>query len=271
MIFRVLKIIVLYFVVLSLGCSHSRYRSAKVMSGVELDYPLSAQIDQREGEVKLVVFVNQNGKPDEINLEESSGHEDLDKAALEFAKSIEFEPALLDEKPIGSWTRIVLRYTLSEVYFEADKWVAKYRKLNRQLETETDSTKRYGLFKKLYTNNIGLLNYIDYHRDVQINSMIKSIVTKTIKNRYNDFWNQIPASFAILDDFIERYPDSPLYEQVKKELVRDLIDAEYLLRLKVLNSKRLSRKNSILFDQLKTRLNELQDNMMDISAQESLL
>ena len=114
--------LLLLLAVLTLGCGTTRFRSPKVISDKKLSYPLSAQINKIEGSVVVGVFVSKRGKPVDIRLFQSSDSKDLDNAALKFAKETKFEPAVLDGQPIGAWTKLILRYKLSEVYFEEDKW-----------------------------------------------------------------------------------------------------------------------------------------------------
>jgi hypothetical protein len=46
---------------------------------------------------------------------------------------------------------------------------------------------------------------------------------------------------------------------VKEDLIKQLVDAEYKIRIKALKSKRFARKSAELVDMLEKRLNELQE------------
>lgn len=258
MISKSLKYIFLLAIILTLACGHGRYRSPRVISSMDIDYPLSAQLNRIEGEVLVAVFVDKDGAPEEVKLLESSGHEDLDKAALKFAKSVKFEPAELDGKPISSWTRLLLKYKLTEVYFDKDQWLSEVLRLQNKIAMEKDSTQREIYLKRLYTKLVGLTNYVERKKDIRINSIIKDAVSKPIKKRYANFWSEFPAPFAVFDDFLLRYPDASFINLAKEDLIRLLIDTEYAVRMKSIKSKRISKKYLDLLDTIEKRLDELQ-------------
>lgn len=55
------------------------------------------------GTVTLWLFVNDQGQVEKIQLQQSSGYDDLDQAAVKVANNMEFEPAVNRDKPIGVW------------------------------------------------------------------------------------------------------------------------------------------------------------------------
>jgi TonB family protein len=245
-------------------CGHSRYQSPRVASDVELDYPIAAQLEKIEGEVQVTVYVSEEGKAEEVKLEKSSGHKILDDAALEFSKTIKFIPGMLDRNPISSWTRLVLRYKLSEVYFDKERWLNDVLLLHHQIESAGDDRKEQNrLLRQLYTNNAGLLSYVKKYDDVSINTFIRATVTNAIRDRYNDFWNAYAVPCAALDDFLERYPDSELGELVKRDLTKELVDMEYEIRMASLRSERNQEKNQELIKQIEKRLDELQEQVLE--------
>jgi len=230
---------------------------------MQLDYPLAAQLQKIEGETLVGVFVNTEGHPEDVTLVESSGHDELDHAALKFAKTLTFQPALLDNKPISAWTRLLLRYRLTEVMFENDRWLVEVQSLHGQAKAEKDSTKREAILRKLYTNYIGLTNYVDRREDLEINSTIRSVLTKAVEQHWQPFWDIVPASFTVFDDFLQRYPQSALTERIKDDLMQQLVEAEYRIKIKALSSNRLARKSPELIQMLESRLEELQKKVDD--------
>ncbi len=255
---------VILLLLLTLGCGGSgRFRSPKVISEMHLDYPLAAQLQKIEGETLVGVFVSADGRAEEVTLVESSGHKELDDAALRFARTLTFQPALLDNKPISAWTRLLLRYRLTEVLFENDRWLVEVQSLHNQAKAEKDSSKREIIFRKLYTNYVGLVNYVDRQEDTEINSTIRAVLTRTVEQQWQPFWDIIPAPFAVFDDFLKRYPRSALTERVKEDLMQQLVETEYRIKIKALGSSRLARKTPVLIQMLESRLEELQKKMED--------
>ena len=261
----ILCILLLSFILCSLfNCGHSRYRSPRVASDVELDYPIAAQLEKIEGQVQVAVYVTEEGKAEDVRLEKSSGYKLLDDAALEFSKTVEFTPGMIDKKPISSWTRLVLRYKLSEVYFDKERWLNDVLLVHQQIEMAGEDRKEQNrLLRQLYTNNAGLVNYVKKYDDVSINTFIRATVTNAIRNRYSDFWNAYAAPCAALDDFLERYPDSEFEELVKRDLTKELVDMEYEIRMASLKSDRDQQKNRELIKQIEKRLDELQEQILE--------
>jgi TonB family protein len=258
MYFRGINAIGLLFL-LTLACAMSRYKPPRVISNNKLEYPLTAQLERIEGDVLVGVFVNKEGQPEEIELIESSGHKELDEAALLFVKKIDFSPARLDEKAISSWTRLVLRYRLSEVIFNKEDWLAKVERLNQQASAEIDSAERELVLEDLYTDYLALVEYTTLNDDPAINHTIKLVLTKSVRNRWDAFWEFIPAPFAVFDDFIERYPNCPLTPRVNEDLIKQLVDAEYKIRIKALKSRRFALKSAELIRMLELKLDDLQN------------
>jgi len=246
--------------VLLLGCASnsSRFRPAKVASKRALEYPLSAQLDKIEGEVVVGVFVDTAGKPEQVQVLESSGHAVLDTAAYRFSRTLDFDPAIVDNKPISSWTKLVLRYKLTQVPFERNKWLQDVQSYQHSIEKTADSVEKRRHQQKLYMRYVGLSAYVERYDDLEINELIQFAVTRYIWKRWADFSDVVVAPFIVFDDFIYRYPESELVFNAKQELIQLLIDAEGQLRIKSLNSGRISRKHADLLNVINKRLDELQ-------------
>jgi len=75
-------------------------------------YPGSARRRGIEGSVLLEVFVNSNGKVNQVKIFKSSGHGVLDRAALQAVDTWVFEPGLIGNRPVGMWVRVPIRFEL---------------------------------------------------------------------------------------------------------------------------------------------------------------
>lgn len=244
---------------LALGCaSQSRLKPPRVASSMPLDYPLSAQLQRLEGEVALTVFVNPQGKSEEVNLSESSGYPVLDEAALKFVEKLDFSPGTLDGKPVGAWTRLVLRYKLTEMVFETERWLAEVRSLQREIEEVSDPALRETLLRRLYTNYVGCVTYVESQNDPAINAAIKMVVAKSTAQYWRPFEEQYAFPFILFDDFIARYPDSEIIGQARQDLLRHLMDMEMKIRIRSLKSQRVSSTAGALMELLERRLKALQ-------------
>ena len=77
-------------------------------------YPRIAKQSGWEGTVLLRVAVLPSGRPDEITVEQSSGYEVLDKAAMNALKRWRFHPAKDGNIPIRSIVEIPIKFSLTK-------------------------------------------------------------------------------------------------------------------------------------------------------------
>ncbi len=232
-------------------------RQPRVNAERELDYPLSAQLNRIEGNVLLGVFVDNNGNAVDVQILQSSGHDDLDDNAVNYAMDVPYEPGLIDGKPVEAWTKLLLRYKLTDVPFEKNEWLRNVRNFQEKAQTAPDSLSRYNALRKLYAQYHGLSVYVDRHQERDINPYIKLVISDEIIDRWYAFWGEFPAAFAVFDDFWERYPDIEFREQVYDDLVDKLVEAKYQVQIKAIQSSRFARKSIRLSEMIDQRIAEL--------------
>jgi protein TonB len=75
-------------------------------------YPLIARRNGVEGTVRLKVFVGKDGKPAQVQLDQSSGSAALDSAALDAVRGWQFVPARRGQEPIESWVVVPVVFRL---------------------------------------------------------------------------------------------------------------------------------------------------------------
>ena len=230
----------------------------------ELNYPLEAQLEEMEGDVLVGVFVLANGTPEKVEIFESSGFAALDTAAYQFAKNLEYESALLDQKPIDSWTRLLLRYQLSKVAFDPERWQRSVRRYQDQIASAADSLGALKFQRRLYMQYLGLVNYLERYNDMRVNPLVKDVVLSETYREWEAYWQEVPVAFVPFDDFLRRYPESPIQAKVKESLVRSLIEAESRLRVKSLKSAKISRRLLPLIHTIEARLDALQAELGNI-------
>ena len=73
------------------------------------DYPDSAYQRGDQGTVKIAIFVTPADTTSDAYVQTSSGHAELDAAALAAAKASQYRAGIEDCEPVGNW--IVLPYT----------------------------------------------------------------------------------------------------------------------------------------------------------------
>lgn len=77
-----------------------------------IQYPPSAVSAREEGTVLVMTEVDANGRAVDAKVEKSSGHPDLDAAALQSISGWSFSPATEDGKPIAHRVRVPINFQL---------------------------------------------------------------------------------------------------------------------------------------------------------------
>jgi protein TonB len=75
-------------------------------------YPESARRQGVQGTTLLKVHVSDQGRVDDVMIEHSAGHQDLDLAAMDAVKQWRFEPAKQGNRPVAVWVMLPVRFTL---------------------------------------------------------------------------------------------------------------------------------------------------------------
>jgi TonB family protein len=75
-------------------------------------YPESARRQGFEGTTLLKIHVSDTGRVEDVLVERSAGHQDLDLAAMEAVKQWRFEPARRGKQSIAVWVMLPVRFAL---------------------------------------------------------------------------------------------------------------------------------------------------------------
>ena len=75
-------------------------------------YPESARRQGFEGTTLLKIYVSDTGRVEDVLVERSAGHQDLDLAAMEAVKQWRFEPAKRGKQSVAVWVMLPVRFAL---------------------------------------------------------------------------------------------------------------------------------------------------------------
>ncbi len=75
--------------------------------------PISRRLGE-EGSVRLKVLVNERGRPQDVQIAQSSGFERLDRAAMEAVRRWTFAAATNGSMPISAWTQVNVTFKLTQ-------------------------------------------------------------------------------------------------------------------------------------------------------------
>lgn len=89
-------------------------RSATPSGGYQVrpSYPSTARRLGIEGTSLLRVYVASDGRVTEIEVDQSAGHPDLDRAAVDAVRRWKFEPGRRGSEAIGMWVRLPVQFVL---------------------------------------------------------------------------------------------------------------------------------------------------------------
>lgn len=93
--------------------TEANYR-ANYKSNPKPEYPRLAKSRGWQGKVLLRVQVTADGHSADISVQQSSGHELLDEAAVEAVKNWSFIPAKRGDTPVASTVSVPIKFKLSE-------------------------------------------------------------------------------------------------------------------------------------------------------------
>lgn len=94
--------------------SDSRFVQVSYTYAPKPEYPAPARRDGKEGRVLLRVLVDEQGKSKSIEVDNSSGNEALDRAAIAVIKRWRFSPARRGNKSVESWVKIPIDFHLTD-------------------------------------------------------------------------------------------------------------------------------------------------------------
>ncbi len=92
-------------------------RSLPSLKGEELpfNYPVELWRDSIEGEVVLRIHITAAGTVDSVELDRSSGHDELDQIAMRGARALHYHPAEERDQPVDVWAVLPVRFQRGSV------------------------------------------------------------------------------------------------------------------------------------------------------------
>lgn len=95
------------------GCSGDANieRPTPLFTESPVEYPLELWDQDIEGSTLVRVLVNEAGGVDSAMVMETSGHSELDSAAVQGALAMEFDPATREGEPLRVWARVPVHFS----------------------------------------------------------------------------------------------------------------------------------------------------------------
>jgi len=90
------------------------FGGAAYLSNPKPAYPALGKRMGLEGTVRLKVLISREGSALQIEIAQSSGHEILDKAAIEAVRNWRFTPAHRGDSPVDEWVQVPVAFRLKK-------------------------------------------------------------------------------------------------------------------------------------------------------------
>jgi protein TonB len=84
-----------------------------VQRRVEPVYPPASRRAGEEGTVTVRVLVSERGRAEEVQIQQSSGHQRLDEAAVSAIRKWTFAAAMRGSQPVRAWTTVKVTFQLN--------------------------------------------------------------------------------------------------------------------------------------------------------------
>lgn len=192
----------------------------------KLIYPLNAQENNQSGTSTILFSITKDGVVSQTRIQNSSGYEELDRAAENYCKGLFFAPAQQSGEVISSNMRWDVEFNLND-FRKGMKWKTKEVK-----ELYKDVAALNGKDKLAVQKEI-----LQHHEDVirnnkdvlKLNEYIYSVIKTESQGKWKSISNSYPLTFLLYHDFISRFADYDSLYLVKTKMEYAINqDLEYL-------------------------------------------
>ena len=261
-----LKILVTLSLLL-VGCSHfsnsvnENVTAPLLKNDPKLIYPFVAQQNNIYGTSTVLFNITKEGIVSETRVHKSSGFEDLDKAAENYCKQLEFIPAKENGTPISSTMRWEVKFNLEDFGNEIKIRIAEVKDLYEDFET-ADANEKNSIQKDVLKVHDKIISKTK--DGLKINEYLYQVVLPEIRDEWQYLSESYPLTFLLYHDFVTRYSEYDQMSEVKsrlKELIKQ--DLKHLVAAKDDTSYNVSK--STIMQKIKTFV---ENNYPDINLDE---
>lgn len=235
----------------TLACGHNvekieeqNFIPAALKNQPRIIYPKDAQEKSYSGITRMILSISNVGTVGKVFLEKSSGHEMLDKAAIEYCKNLIFYPAKLNDKTIYSRIRWGIKFNISNQDWSTNRYINEIKDLYNSLVQSTSNERNKIEREILIKHN----DFVDKMNDaLNFNTTSEQVILPKISEEWKNDWNGWPLSFLLYHDFLVRFPEYDSLSSVKTQLLKSLqYDIQYIKNTPDINSEVIKEKENIL-------------------------
>ena len=265
-------ILLLSFIFVSCGggldLSRQDFTPPTLKNQPRLLYPKTAQENSYTGIAKVIMFISETGTVRNVEIAESSGSDILDSAAVIYCRSLLFNPATRNDKPVYSRMEMSVKFDLSGQAWNAKNYVEAvddcYKKIDQlnHFITENNNAKKNEVENEILNwHNEFVKNMTDV---INFNFYIQQVIRLKLSAEWKNYWDTWPLSFLLYHDFIQRFQDYNDLNEVKVRLKNALKEDLRYINNSMVNSSEERASREILLSKIKKFVN---DNYPDISIE----
>ena len=230
---RYAGLLLILFLLINLSCGYNsnitgekNYTPPSQLNQPRLLYPKTAQENSNTGNTRVIFDIDKTGRVTNATIAKSSGSDVLDQSALEFCKSLIFDPAKINGRPVSSKMLKEFKFQISNMDMLASIYVYDVNRLYNIL-------KNSGVSDRLFLEKKILHRHIEFVREMRdalnFNTYAAEVISPAVLKEWKGEWDSWPLSFLIFHDFIQRFPDYDSLQYVKNLMTRALkYDIKYI-------------------------------------------
>ncbi len=210
----------LLILILLTGCAtRSTLIHPKLVEKVKLVYPAEAEAMGIEGETNITLKISEQGFVDETRIVKTSGYDILDKAALEYAEKLKYDPAMENGKPVSIWMSLVIDFNLKKMPFDPVVYTETIKNIYKRLEKETNDSISVTLRHKALVLHERYIRLTETTPEHNYNNYLEKFIDKDIKKQWAPLWKDISLRFLVFYDYILRNGGTDEARYAKASLV----------------------------------------------------
>ncbi len=250
------NLIIIIFSLLLFSCAHNfeflkeqNYTPPSIKYQPRLMYPKNAHEESSSGVAKVVLLVSTDGTVEEVKLSESTGSDILDETSLEYCKSLIFNPAVRNNKPVKAKIEWGVQFAILDQVWDPYFYVNRIEYLYHQLELVENGESRVIQKEIINAHNKFVQNMTDA---LNFNIFMERVILTEVSDEWKNDWNAWPISFLLYHDFLTRFKDYDSVGVVKKQLQNALnFDLNYIRNTKITDIIE-EQKKQVLIDKIKS-------------------
>jgi TonB family protein len=200
-----------------------------LLENIEPEYPREAQELGLKGKVDMLLLVAQQGDVQAVRIQESSGYEILDDAAIDYANVLKFSPAKRRGRPIDVWLTWSVEFKPITTFFQPNLYAEKVVDLI-QAAADVSESQRHNILQAMMDEHDEYTAHLSVRSDLNFNESLNKFILPELQLQWEAFWDIWPMRFIVYQDFLARYPASSLATYAREQMHTILIDDIYRIK-----------------------------------------